>query len=87
MVCLPTPKSILSKYQRDIFRETINDREEFYLEKREILWATYRNRGIGHCDIDYFIQNLQDKYDRIKSKYDIKIEMYLEYKRGEKDLS
>ena len=84
---MPTPKSILSKYQKDIFEESINDREEFYIEKREILWQSYRNRGIGHCDIDYFLENLKDRYDRIKSKYDIKIEMYLDYKRGEKDLS
>lgn len=77
---LPTPQTILEDDEIDVFESVIDDSEFAYSEKRNALWSAYRFRSIGCGNIAYWIQTMQDRYNRIKSEYDIKIKAWETYK-------
>lgn len=70
--CLDTPQSILNDEEIDVFEEIIPDTEAYYSEKREILWAYYRYRAIGHSDLQYWLQNMKDRYNLTADMWDLK---------------
>ena len=66
---IPTPQSILDDDNRDVFEEIIDDSEVYHDMMRGILWAFYRYRGIGNCDLDYWVQNMKDRYLQVRVLY------------------
>lgn len=70
--CLDTPQSILDDEEIDVFEEIIADSEQFYTEKRMILWSYYRYRGIGNQDLQYWIQCMKDRYNLSRDSWNIK---------------
>lgn len=77
--CIPTPDSILEDDEIDVFEEIIPDTEQFYALKREALWNFYALRGIGNCDIAYWIKAMKYRYGQIKTKYDVKFKVIEEW--------
>ena len=77
---IDTPDSIKYYDNRDVFEEIIDDSEYMYQQKRDELWAKYRYRGIGSCNIDYWVQCMIDVYNVIKETWDIKIRTWEQYK-------
>ena len=67
--CIPTPQSILDDEERDVFDEIIPEGSTFRDIFIEALWSVYRYRGIGSCDIDYWIQTMIDRYNIIVPVY------------------
>lgn len=82
MICIPTIASLLED-GRDVIHEIIGVQEYEYLEKRKILIAYYNYRGIGNCDVDYWVNCMKQKYAFIKDEYDIKIKAFLSLKNKE----
>lgn len=78
MVCLDTIKSLLDD-NRDVLEEIIPDSEQYYAEKRAAILNEYKYRGIGSCDVDYWIDCMQARYFSIVSKYDIAFERWLAF--------
>lgn len=76
MTCceVPTPQSILDDDEIDVFEEIIPDTETYYVEMRTILWAFYGLRGIGNCNITYWLQTMKMRYAQIKIKYNVKFQ-------------
>ena len=83
MICIPTISSILSDDSRDVIAEIIPNSEYEYLKKREIMLSYYSYRGIGNCDVDYWVNCMKQKYAFIKDEYDIKIKAFLNLKNKE----
>ena len=77
--CIPTPDSILEDDEIDVFEEIIPDTEQFYALKREALWNFYALRGIGNCDIAYWIKAMKYRYGQIKTKYNVKFKTVEEW--------
>lgn len=66
---IPTPQSILEDDNRDVFEEIISDTETYRDAMRGILWSFYQYRGIGNCDVDYWVNTMKNRYDQVKSLY------------------
>lgn len=67
--CIPTPQSILDEDNRDVFEDIFDDSEAYHDEMRDIMWAFYRFRGIGNCNVDYWVQTMIDRYRQIQLMY------------------
>ena len=72
--CIPTPDSILEDDEIDVFEEIIPDSEPYYLQMRESLWSNYGLRGIGNCDIAYWIKAMKLRYHQISTVYNVKFQ-------------
>ena len=70
---LKTPQAVLDEDMRDVFEEIIPDTQFLYEEKRAVLWGRYRYRGIPTCNLEYWIQCMQDRYLMIVASYDMKL--------------
>ena len=70
--CIPTPQSIYDDDEIDVFEEIIPDSDEYYGIMRQALWENYALRGIGNCDITYWIKAMKMRYWQIKTEYIIK---------------
>lgn len=77
--CIPTPDSILEDDERDVFEEIFPDTEVNYALMRSIMWAQYGSRGIGSCDVDYWIKSMQRRYTMIKPTYLMKFKVFDEW--------
>lgn len=77
--CIPTPDSILEDDEIDVFEEIIPDTDNFYSLKRQALWEFYGLRGIGNCDITYWIKAMRLRYRQIRSAYDVKFKTVEEW--------
>lgn len=77
--CIPTPDSILEDDEIDVFAEIIPDTEQFYAIKREALWNFYALRGIGNCNIAYWLKAMKYRYRQIQSTYDVKFKVLEEW--------
>ena len=71
--CIPTPESILEDDEIDVFEEIIPDTDAYYAIKRQALWDTYALRGIGSCDLQYWLKAMKRRYGEIKTVYDVKL--------------
>lgn len=67
--CIPTPKSILADDERDVFEEIFPDTEDYHDMMRAIMWSYYAYRGIGNCNIDYWVDTMKARYVQIKLMY------------------
>lgn len=77
--CIPTPQSILEDDEIDVFDAIIPDEEAFKAVMTEALWSQYRYRGIGACDVAYWIRTMQDRYNLIRSTYEVKFKAVQEW--------
>lgn len=81
MVCyceLLTPQRILDETEADVFEVIIPNTEYQYADKRAALWAMYRHRFIGSCDVQSWEQVMADRYLLIKREYDLKLRAFSE---------
>lgn len=81
MVCyceLLTPQRILEEDEVDVFEIIIPNTEYQYADKRAALWAAYRHRFIGSCDVQSWEQVMADRYLLIKREYDLKLKAFSE---------
>lgn len=76
MICVPTIKTLIED-GRDVISEIISVDEYEYLKKREILLSYYTYRGIGNCNVDYWVNAMKLKYTSIRDEYDLKIKAFL----------
>lgn len=76
---IPTPDSILEDDEIDVFEEIFPDTEPYYLIMRETMWAYYGLRGIGNCDIPYWIKAMKARYAQIKYDYMVKFKAVEEW--------
>lgn len=79
MCCVPTPDSILEDDEIDVFEEIFPDTEPYYNEMRHAMWSTYGLRGIGNCDMTYWIKAMKARYEQIKTKYNVKFKTVEEW--------
>ena len=70
--CVPTPESILEDDEIDVFEQIIDDSEPYYSQMREALWSNYGLRGIGNCDLVYWLKAMRYRYRQIRTVYNIK---------------
>lgn len=78
--CVPTPQSIReSESGRNVFQEIVPATDLAYLKKRDALWARFQYRGIGSCDIDYWVACMKDRYAQIKERYDLRFNAWTEW--------
>ena len=70
--CIPTPQSILDDDEIDVFEAIIPDDHDYKDVMRFALWSNYRFRGIGNCNIQYWITAMQDRYNQIATQYWVK---------------
>jgi len=70
--CIPTPQSILDDDEIDVFEAIVPDDHDYKDVMRFALWSNYRFRGIGNCDIKYWVQAMQDRYNQIATQYWVK---------------
>lgn len=86
--CIPTPTSILEDDERDVFREIIPgsfkpddtpNEGSIELVMWGILWQFYRYRGIGNCNVDYWVTCMKNRYFQIASVYKLKFKVYDEW--------
>lgn len=77
--CIPTPDSILEDDEIDVFEQIIDDSEPYYTQMREALWSNYGLRGIGNCDIAYWIKAMQLRYRQIRTVYNVKFQAISEW--------
>lgn len=70
--CIPTPDSILEDDEIDVFEQIIDDSEPYYSQMREALWSNYGLRGIGNCDLAYWLKAMRYRYRQIRTVYNIK---------------
>ncbi len=77
--CIPTPDSILEDDEIDVFEQIIDDSEPYYAQMREALWSNYGLRGIGNCDIAYWIKAMQLRYRQIRTVYNVKFQAISEW--------
>lgn len=73
---LLTPQRIEDEQEVDVFEEIVDDTEYQYQAKRGALWAVYRFRFIGSCDVDSWIQVMRDRNALIQREYDMKLRAY-----------
>lgn len=72
--CIPTPNSIFEDDEIDVFEEIIPDTEPYYLQMRVALWSNYGLRGIGNCDLAYWIKAMKSRYRQIRTVYNVKFQ-------------
>lgn len=72
--CIPTPDSILEDDEIDVFEQIIDDSEPYYAVMREALWSNYGLRGIGNCDLAYWIKAMTLRYRQIRTVYNVKFQ-------------
>ncbi len=77
--CIPTPDSILEDDEIDVFEQIVDDSEPYYAVMREALWSNYGLRGIGNCDIAYWIKAMQLRYRQIRTVYNVKFQAISEW--------
>ena len=77
--CIPTPKGILDSDERDVFEDIFPDSEVYATLMREIMWSYYGFRGIGNCNLDYWINAMQLRYHQVKYKYMVKFKLFDEW--------
>lgn len=77
--CIPTPDSILEDDERDVFEEIFPDTEVYYAIMRQIMWDFYGARGIGNCDVDYWVKQMQRRYSQVKPVYLLKFKVFDEW--------
>ena len=70
--CIPTPQSILDDDEIDVFEAIVPDSLDYTDVMRYALWSNYRFRGIGNCNIQYWIQAMQDRFNQISTQYWVK---------------
>ena len=70
--CIPTPQSIYDDDEIDVFEEIIPDSDDYYGIMRQALWENYALRGIGNCDIAYWIKAMRLRYYQIRTEYGVK---------------
>lgn len=76
--CIPTPQSIYDDDNRDVFDE-IFDTVDYGDIMKIMMWSTYQYRGIGNCDVDYWIQCMKGRFAQIVSKYLPKFKVFDEW--------
>lgn len=79
MVCycdLLTPQRIDDEDEIDVFEQIVPNTDYEYAAKRGALWATYRYRFIGSCDVTSWIAVMKDRYNLIVREYDMKLRAY-----------
>ena len=76
--CIPTPQSIYDEYERDVFDEIFGDVDYGNIMK-VMMWSTYQYRGIGNCNIDYWVQCMYGRFTQIISKYLPKFKVFDEW--------
>lgn len=79
MVCycdLLTPQRVLDEDEVDVFEQIVPNTDYEYAAKRSALWATYRYRFIGSCDVNEWIAVMKDRYSLIVREYDLKLRTY-----------
>ena len=87
---IPTPKSILDDDEIDVFEEIISDSWTYHDVMRAALWSNYMYRGIGNCDVAYWIQCMKNRFFQINTIYTVKfqaIDEWLTSLTGNIDLS
>lgn len=77
--CIPTPDSILEDDEIDVFEQIIPNTEPLYQILRQILWDAYGSRGIGNCDVTYWIKQMQRRYGQIRYTYAMKFKVFDEW--------
>ena len=77
--CILTPDSILADDERDVFEEIFPDSEVYYAVMRSIMWDFYGSRGIGSCDIDYWVKCMKRRYSQVKPTYLMKFKVFDEW--------
>ena len=77
--CVPTPDSILEDDDVDVFEQIIPESETYHTEMRQILWDFYGLRGIGNCDMAYWIKAMQARFRQIRTVYNIKFRLVDEW--------
>lgn len=73
---LLTPQRILDDDETDVFEQIVANTEYEYAAKRSALWATYRYRFIGSCDVTEWIAVMKDRYSLIVREYDMKMRAF-----------
>lgn len=73
---LLTPQRILDDDETDVFEQIVTDTEYEYAAKRSALWATYRYRFIGSCDVTEWVAVMKDRYSLIVREYDMKMRAF-----------
>ena len=73
---LLTPQRILDDDETDVFEQIVANTEYEYAAKRSALWATYRYRFIGSCDVTEWIAVMKDRYSLIVREYDMKLRAF-----------
>lgn len=76
--CIPTPQSILDEYERDVFDEIFGE-VDYGDVMKVMMWSTYQFRGIGNCNIDYWVQCMYGRFTQIVSKYLPKFKVFDEW--------
>lgn len=77
--CIPTPDTILEDDEIDVFESIIPDSETYHQEMREALWDTYQFRGIGNCNLQYWLKTMQARFRQIQTTYHIKFQVVDEW--------
>lgn len=77
--CIPTPQSILTDDERDVFEEIIPDSIQYHDVMRSMMWSVYKYRGIGNCDIDYWVNTMKSRLSQIISRYLPKFKVFDEW--------
>ena len=77
--CIPTPQSILTDDERDVFEEIIPDSIQYHDVMRSMMWSVYKYRGIGNCDIDYWVNTMKARLTQIVSRYLPKFKVFDEW--------
>lgn len=77
--CIPTPQSILTDDERDVFEEIIPDSIDYHDIMRSMMWSVYKYRGIGNCDIDYWVNTMKSRLAQIISRYLPKFKVFDEW--------
>lgn len=75
---LLTPQRVLDDDEIDVFEQIVPNTDYEYAAKRNALWATYRYRFIGSCDVNEWIAVMKDRYSLIMREYDLKLRAYAE---------
>lgn len=81
-ISVKTPASILADDPTaDVFKTLLGGDSDdanhpYRSEEYAALWARFRYRGIGNCDLTYWQQCLADRFAEIKQKYEAKFKIY-----------
>ncbi len=76
--CVRTPQSILEEDERDVFEEII-PHDSYYQAMRDALWNCFRYRGIGSCDVDYWVTCMHNRYSQIRDRYAVRFSAWTKW--------